>query len=62
MLQSAPNGAAAREEIVMSGKLTLAVLAVLFTFAGYEAASALNPLPPRHQPMTTAASVSGIGR
>ncbi len=40
----------------MNTKLSMIALAVLFTLAGYEAASALNPqpLPPRHMPYTHA--------
>jgi hypothetical protein len=49
-------GATKQEEIAMNTKLSMIALAVLFTLAGYEAASALNPqpLPPRHMPYTHA--------
>jgi hypothetical protein len=45
-----------QEEIAMNTKLSMIALAVLFTLAGYGAASALNPqpLPPRHMPYTHA--------
>ncbi|MGD0867655.1 MAG: hypothetical protein ABSA49_19095 [Rhizomicrobium sp.] len=41
----------------MNTKLPMIALAVLFTLAGYEAASALNPqpLPPRRMPTATVA-------
>jgi hypothetical protein len=56
-------GATKQEEIAMNTKLSMIALAVLFTLAGYEAASALNPqpLPPRHMPYTTVAHGTSSG-
>lgn len=57
-------GAPKKEEIAMRTKLSMIALAVLFTLAGYEAASALNPqpLPPRHMPIMTVAHGPSSGQ
>jgi multidrug efflux pump subunit AcrB len=48
----------------MNTKFAMIALAVLFTLAGYEAASALNPqpLPPRHMPVMTVVHGPASGR